>query len=216
VKEKFDSAEIISLIRTIAKDLTEKSNYLSELDSAVGDGDLGVTITLGMNAIEKGLNWLERKDIGTILMQSGMNCNRAASSTFGTILATALIRAGKVVLQKYEIGVNEMVYMLEAMEKGIKERGKADIGDKTVLDALVPMRTAFKKEIDLNKGLESALTEAYEAAQVGVEKTKDMVSESGRSKWLGERSVGHPDPGAIAFLLMLGSLITHLKKENDS
>lgn len=61
-----------------------------------------------------------------------------------------------------------------------------------------------------------ALTEGYGAAKVGVEKTKDMVSESGRSKWLGERSVGHPDPGAMAFLLMLGSLITHLKKENDS
>jgi dihydroxyacetone kinase-like protein len=215
VKEKFSSADLISIIRNIARDLIEKGNYLSELDSAVGDGDLGVTIALGMKAIEKGLNSLEEKDIGTILMQSGMNCNRAASSTFGTILATALIRAGKAAMQKYEIGVNEMVYMLEAMEKGIKERGKASVGDKTVLDALVPMRTAFTKAIDSNKGLESALTEAYEAAKVGVEKTKGMVSESGRSKWLGERSVGHPDPGAMAFLLMLESLIIHLKKEGS-
>ena len=152
------------------------------MDSAVEDGDLGVTIVLGMNAIEKGLNLLEDKDIGTILLQSGINFNREAFSTFGTILATVLMRTGKVVLQKHEINTNEMVCMLEAMEKGIKERGKANVGDKTVLDALVPMRTAFEKAINLNKGLGLGLNEGYEAAQKGVERTKDMISESVGSK----------------------------------
>jgi dihydroxyacetone kinase-like protein len=215
VKEKFNSADIISLLREIARDLIRASDYLSELDAAVGDGDLGVTITLGMNALEKELNLLVDKDIGTILIQSGMNFNRAASSTFGTIFATALMRAGKVVLQIHEIGPNEIVYMLEATEKGIKERGKSKVGDKTVLDAFVPMRDAFEKATQLNEGLEVALDKAYKAAKEGVEKTKDMISEAGRGKWLGERSLGHTDPGAMAFLLMLGSLITHLKKKSN-
>jgi dihydroxyacetone kinase-like protein len=210
MKEKLTSAEVVSLIRLIRQDLLALADGLSQLDAAVGDGDLGVTITLGMNAVEEGLKELEGKDIGTVLMKSGMNFNRAASSTFGTILSTALMRAGKSVSGKGEIGPADMAGMLQAAETGIMERGKASLGDKTVLDALIPLRKAFDEALAASEPLDAALAKACRAAEQGVEKTKAMVSGIGRGKWLGDRSMGHPDPGATVALRILESLIRHL------
>jgi dihydroxyacetone kinase len=216
MKDRLNSEDLIFLFRKVRKDIILQNEILTNLDAAVGDGDLGVTIILGMNAIEEGVQKLEVKDIGTFLIQSGMNFNRAASSTFGTVIMAALVGAGKVVLNKTEIDGKDIIRMLEEAESAIKKIGKAQIGNKTVLDALDPMKEAFEKAIGFGETLERALRKACEAAEQGVENTKKMKSEIGRGKWLGDRSLGHADPGAVALLMMMRSFLVHLREiENN-
>jgi len=216
VKGKLSCEDLIFLFGEVRKDIILQKEALTNLDAAVGDGDLGVTIILGMNAIAEGIQKSEAKDIGTFLIQSGMSFNRAASSTFGTVMMAALVAGGKAVLHKTEIDSRDIIRMLEEAENAIKKVGKAQIGNKTVLDALVPMKEALEKAIGFGEGLERALGKACEAAEQGVENTKKMKSEIGRGKWLGDRSLGHPDPGAVALLIMLQSFLVHLNEIEDN
>ena len=211
MSDSLSKVQIMHLVHQVEKELSNDINLLTDLDAVAGDGDLGVTVELGMRAVTEGFNSMPDVDIGTLLTKSGLNFNRAASSTFGTICATALMRAGKVAAGKNKVDTKDIVEMIEASESGIRERGKAKPGDKTVLDALVPMREAFSNAIQSGLDLERSFDLAIEAAQEGVEKTKIMVPSKGRAKWISERAIGHPDPGAMALLLMLNAFIKHLK-----
>jgi len=207
--------QVVHLIRQVEKELSSDIDHLTDLDAVAGDGDLGVTVRLGMEAVTEGFSSMPDADIGTLLTKSGLNFNRAASSTFGTICATALMRAGKSATGKHELDPNDIAEMIEASENGIRERGKASPGDRTVLDALVPMREAFSNAIQSGLDLDKSFDLAVEAAKEGVEKTKEMAAVKGRAKWISERAIGHPDPGAVALLLMLSAFVKHLKNVDN-
>ncbi len=136
--------DFIAILAKMADDLEAAKDYLTDLDSAVGDGDQGVTMTIGFRAIRKGLDALRGQDVGTIVMKSGMTFNGTAASTIGALLATAWMRAGREVRGKSEVGLADLVKMGEAAEAGLRERGKAEVGDKTVLDTVVPGVRALK------------------------------------------------------------------------
>lgn len=210
--DRLNTGQLMNLIRQVTEDLSHDIDLLSDLDAAAGDGDLGVTVELGMKAVVEGFDSMPDNTIGTLLATSGLNFNRVASSTFGTICATALMRAGKVAAGKHEINGDDIVEMIEASEDGIRERGKASLGDKTVLDALDPLREEFTKAIHSDLSLERALVSALKATEEAVERTKNMKATMGRAKWISERAMGHLDPGATALLLMLRAFVKHLKK----
>lgn len=193
-----DFKKMINVVKGI---MHENKDYLIELDAAMGDGDLGLTITAGFDAAAESINNYSGNDIGMALLQSAMAMNNAASSTMGTLVSSAIMRAGKPVKGKEKVDIEDFITMAEGTVEGIQARGKAKVGDKTILDSLVPAVDALKKELENGKTLAEAYMSAYQAAQKGVEATKDMVSQHGRAHYYGEKSKGKQDPGATVAML---------------
>jgi len=204
------SADVLAILEKMATDMEAQKDYLCELDGAMGDGDQGVTMAIGFGAIRKVLDALKDQDVGTIITKSGLAFNGTAASTIGALLATACMRAGREAKGKHEIGLTDVAKMLEAAQIGIQERGKAQVGDKTVLDALAPTVAALKAAAEKAVPLPEALTQSLAAAEAGLKATIPMKSKMGRAAWIAERSVGHQDPGATSFYLMWKSAVEYL------
>jgi len=206
MKETLTVEDVRAAIDKIGQDAVNAAEQLRELDASAGDGDLGVTMTVGWKAVHEALPNLGQGDIGTLLGQAGMTFNRAAASTFGVLLASALMRAGRELRGQTEIGLKDAARALEAAAQGIRDRGKADVGDKTMLDALVPAAAALKDAAEKGRSLAEGLESAAEAAKQGAESTVGLMPKFGRASWLGERAAKVQDPGATAVAIMLRSL----------
>ena len=204
------TADLLAILEKMATDMEAQKDYLCELDGAMGDGDQGVTMAIGFGAIRKNLEALKDQDVGAIITKSGLIFNGTAASTIGALLATACMRAGREAKGKREIGLADAAKMLEAAQIGIQERGKAQVGDKTVLDALAPTVAALKAAAEKGVPLPEALTQSLAAAEAGLKATIPMKSKIGRAAWIAERSVGHQDPGATSFYLMWKSAVEYL------
>jgi len=198
--------EFVQAWESVLDRLKAESAELSRLDAAAGDGDLGVTISIGCKAVRKVLPELADQDIGTIVARSGMAFNNAASSTFGALFAIGAMRAGKEAKAAEELDAGLLARMVRASEAGIKEKGKAERGDRTLLDSLGPSADALEAAVNDGKGLQDAVGLATDAARNGVESTKQMKAKSGRAAWIAERSAGQQDPGATAVLFMWEAL----------
>ena len=198
--------EFVQAWESVLDRLEAESAELSRLDAAAGDGDLGVTISIGCKAVRKVLPELADQDIGTIVARSGMAFNNAASSTFGALFAIGAMRAGKEAKAAEELDAGLLARMVRASEAGIKEKGKAERGDRTLLDSLGPSADALEAAVNDGKGLQDAVGLATDAARNGVESTKQMKAKSGRAAWIAERSAGQQDPGATAVLFMWEAL----------
>ncbi len=194
---------IPGIFRAISEDVVPQADTLRDLDSQIGDGDLGITVTRGMEAVIAGLDDLEGKPVSDQLARSGMAFNRAAASTFGVLFATAMMRGGAAVKGKDDAGVGDVVEIGRAALQGLMDRGKAKIGDKTLLDALAPAIDAFEEAQQAGKSLIECTDAAIAAAEAGLKATIDMQSKVSRASWVGERSIGVQDPGATAVTLML-------------
>jgi dihydroxyacetone kinase-like protein len=204
------SADVLAVLEKMATDLEGQKDYLCQLDGAVGDGDQGVTMAIGFRAIRGVLPTLRDQDIGAIVTKSGLTFNGTAASTIGALFATACMRAGKEVKGKHEIALADLAKMVEAAFVGIQERGKAQLGDKTVLDALAPTVAALKAAAAESLSLSDGLQRALAAADAGLKATIPLKSKIGRASWIAERTVGHQDPGATSFYLMLKSAVEYL------
>ncbi len=204
-----DFKGIMEAVRDI---MVENKDYLIDLDSAMGDGDLGLTMSAGFNAAVKSLNDYDGEEIGMALMQSGMAMNNAASSTMGTLVSSAIIRTAKIAKGKAKIDSETYIGMAEAAVQGIMDRGKAKVGDKTILDSLVPAVEALKKGIGEGKTIVEAYKEASYAAEEGFERTREMVSQHGRAHYYGEKSKGKLDPGAAVAMLATKAIFNYLNR----
>jgi len=205
MKQTLTHAEAVAALRKQAADLTARAEELRVLDAAIGDGDLGITITIGFQAVCEALPDLESADLSTLLMRSGMAFNRKAASTFGALYATMMMRAARVAKGVEAIGAAEYAEMLSAAVEGVQERGKAQRGDKTMLDALIPAAEAAKAATDSGASLAETAARAAEAAEEGARATVAMKSRTGRASWFSDRTEGVQDPGATAVSLMLRS-----------
>ncbi|MGD9494824.1 MAG: dihydroxyacetone kinase subunit DhaL [Armatimonadota bacterium] len=201
--DKLTAADVIAFLRVLAEEMPAHRDELRELDAQIGDGDLGITISIGMKAIGDGLAELQAEEPGVILARSGMNFNRAAASTFGAIFATALMSAGKHIAGQAEIGAADLPDMLEAAASGVSARGGAQPGEKTILDVLLPMAEALRADQEAAASLPSAARVMHGACLEALERTKQMEAKHGRGGWLKEKSVGLPDPGATAICMMV-------------
>jgi dihydroxyacetone kinase-like protein len=206
MKRVLTNDDVVAALQAIGDALTAQAEALRELDAAIGDGDLGITVTLGFQAVRETLPSLATSDISTILMRSGMAFNRKAASTFGALFATMLMRAAKEAKCLDQIDTPALARMVVAAAEGVMERGKAELGDKTLLDALVPAGVALTAAADKGASLGEALALATTAAENGMLATADMKSKMGRSSWFAERTVGIQDPGATAVTMMFRAL----------
>ena len=195
--------EVLGIFKTIAAEVMPQADVLRDLDAKIGDGDLGITITRGMSAVIEGLDDLKGTPVSNQLARSGMTFNRAAASTFGILFASAMMRGGAVVKDREDVGSADVVPIARAGLQGLMDRGKAKLGDKTMLDALAPAIEAFDKVQQAGKSLADATDAAVAACELATEATIEMQSKVSRAGWLGERSIGVQDPGATAVLFML-------------
>lgn len=202
--------DLLGVLRKMADELEAAKDFLCQLDAAVGDGDQGVTMAIGFRAVRSSLPALQGQDIGAIITKSGLTFNGTAASTIGALLATACMRAGREVKGRQEIGLADLVRMAVAAQAGIQERGKAQVGDKTVLDMLAPTVQALRTAADQGASLEDALNQSLDAAEAGVKATIPLKSKVGRAAWLADRTLGHQDPGATSFYLMWKSAVEYL------
>ncbi|MGB9679271.1 MAG: dihydroxyacetone kinase subunit DhaL [Thermoanaerobacteraceae bacterium] len=195
---------VIKVLDKIIEIIKENKEYLTELDSAIGDADHGINLERGFQAVKDKLATLtDSVDISTILKTVGMTLVSTVGGASGPLYGTAFMRAGQAVQGKDELTEEDIVKIFEAALNGIKERGKAEAGDKTMIDAIEP---AYKALIDgLNNKIElpEALNRAVNAAKEGMEYTKSISARKGRASYLGERSIGHQDPGATSSYLMI-------------
>jgi dihydroxyacetone kinase-like protein len=189
---------IISRVRGI---MEEQRDYLIKIDGEMGDGDLGITMTKAFTAADEFLASQDEGDLGKSLMQMGMQMNKAAPSTMGTLLATGFMRAGKALTGKSEVTVGDLAEAFDAFVTGLMERGKAQPGDKTIIDVLKPAAEALTAAGDAAPA--DAFAAAYEAAAEGLEKTKDMKAQHGRVAYYQEKAIGKPDPGGTAGLYIM-------------
>jgi dihydroxyacetone kinase-like protein len=209
-KTEIASLDLLYALEHASLDMVQRKDMLGELDATIGDGDLGVTIELGCHSLQSGLRNSKGCDIGAILVESGQNFSRAASSTFGILVATAFMRAGREVGGRATIGLSDLVKMGKAVSEGIQSRGGACLGDKTMLDAIIPAVRALEKAEKESRSLGEALDWAVLAARDGTESTIPLKARYGRAAWLSEKSVGVRDPGATAVSLFLDSFVRHL------
>lgn len=202
--------DLASILKKVATDLESHSEELRQLDAVIGDGDLGVTVELGSKALREYLASSDEDTIGQLLAKCGMQFNKASPSTFGTLLASAFMGAGKAVLGKEKIDIADTGLMGDGAIDGVKKRGKAEVGDKTMLDCLVPAVEAFKKELADGIDPEVALKDAVTAAEEGMKATIPMMSKHGRASWHRENTVGVQDAGATATYYLIESFVRHL------
>ena len=206
--ETIDSAQVVAATSRVGATLVASEAALTDLDQQMGDGDLGITLSkIGLALQEFAAGTPVEGDIGKWLGKAGMAANRAGSSSFGTLLSTALMRAGRAVTGKDVLTSDDLSAMFAAADAGVQERGKAQPGDKTVIDALQPAAQAFAAAVDAGQPLADAGAVALAAAKAGRDSVTPLRSKVGRAGWVGERTAGKVDPGCEAFVIMLGSLL---------
>lgn len=202
---------IKDILGNIVNTMLEAKDYLTELDSAMGDGDLGLTMNNGFGCLYNEFDKIEATDMGNVLMKLGMIMNTNVPSTMGTLISICLIKGAKEAKGKEELTLNDLVAVGRAAVKGVMEKGKTKLGDKTMLDALNPAVEALAEASKEGLSLENAFEKAYEAAEEGVEYTKQLKSVHGRAAYYGEKSLGRPDSGAVAVMFIFKGINSSFK-----
>ena len=198
--------DILRWLERIADVLHENAAYLTQLDSAIGDADHGINMDRGFTAVRAKFPTMATMDIATQLKTVGTTLVSTVGGASGPLYGTAFLRAGVAVAGKQQLGPADMVALLEAFLGGIVARGKAQPGEKTMVDALTPALAAAKEALNEGLPLKELVSRATQAAEEGMKATIPLLATKGRASYLGERSVGHQDPGATSSWLILRSL----------
>ena len=184
--------EVTDIIRAIGKKIEEEKDFLTELDNVIGDGDHGINMARGFQTVLTKLDSLATDDIGNILKTTGMALVSTVGGASGPLYGTAFMKAGALMAGKTDMSVDDFLACLDAAVEGVKMRGRSTQGEKTMLDAMIPALEAMRQALDTAE----VLLKGTQAAEAGVEYTKTIIATKGRASYLGERSIGHQDPGA--------------------
>lgn len=199
--------DALEWIKACTNVLAENRDYLTQLDAAIGDADHGANMDRGFKAVSNKLPELSDKDIGTIFKTVGMTLISTVGGAGGPLYGTFFLQAGMKTAGKMELTLTDWCVALEAALAGVVMRGKAELGDKTMVDALTPAVNALKKAVEENATIPQALQQSAEAAREGMLATIPLVARKGRASYLGERSAGHQDPGATSSYLILKAAV---------
>ena len=203
--DKLSFDDIKGFLKTMNRVAAEKKDYLIDLDSKMGDGDLGLTMAAVFSAIDEFAVSFGNDDIGELLMKGGMAMAKAAPSTMGTLMATGFMRGGKAVKGCTELGITELSLFWKAFVEGIMDRGKSKPGEKTIVDVLFPAAVAFEVSAAAGDDIVKAAAAAKKAADEGLELTMDMVAQHGRAAYYQEKSRELQDPGATVGAILIGA-----------
>jgi dihydroxyacetone kinase-like protein len=196
---------VVDWMKRFAAEMAENRAYLSRLDGDIGDGDHGTNMDRGMKKVLERLEGNESDDIGASLKAVGMALVSSVGGAAGPLYGTFFMQMGQATAGRSELDLATLAEALDAGVKGVQKRGKAEPGDKTMVDALLPAVDALREASQQGGDVGGALQRAAEAAREGMEATVPMVARKGRASYLGERSAGHQDPGATSTHLLLKS-----------
>lgn len=195
--------DVIQWLTECNRVLGENKDYLTQLDSDIGDADHGVNMDRGFKAVLAKLPTVADKDIGTIFKTVGMTLVSTVGGAGGPLYGTLFLQMGAATSNKMELTLADWAAALQAGLNGVVMRGKANLGDKTMVDALTPAVEALKTATANGADLLDALQSSAQAAEQGMLATTPLVARKGRASYLGERSAGHQDPGATSSHLLL-------------
>jgi phosphoenolpyruvate---glycerone phosphotransferase subunit DhaL len=209
--DTLDLLQVERALRTIARISAENEKYFCDLDGEMGDADFGKSIWAGFRAVLNELPSIDRADIGTFLIKVGTIFASHAGGTSGPIWGTAFLKAGLKAKGKTEITTSDLTQMGRAAVQGIMARGGAQVGDKTILDAIVP---ALDKIEELCRNgqpdLKAAFQSAAAVANAAIDGTRNWPAKRGRQSYAGERTIGTLDPGIVAVAMMLTAVANEL------
>lgn len=196
-----------AIIDVLTGAIHENKDYLGELDGHSGDGDLGFSMESAFGAIKAAADAYEGTEITQCLMKAAMDCNKAAPSTMGTLVSAGVMGIAKASKGKEALSDEDVAKLPGVIADAIMARGKAKLGDKTILDALIPMSEEVVKALEGGASLKDAYVKGAAVAREKAEATAGMQAQAGRAKWLGERAAEYPDGGAIMCAILAESLV---------
>jgi len=201
------SKDLIRVLEAMSHTIASHKDYLTELDAAIGDADHGINMDRGFSAIMGKLGSLDGACCGTVLKTAGMTLLSTVGGASGPLFGTAFMYAGNAIMGKYEIGADDVAKALDAAVEGVVKRGSASAGDKTMVDALLPVAEYMATEEYVLADSLDAMRKVLILAEDGMNSTEAMVARRGRASFLGERSAGHLDPGAVSSYLLIGAAV---------
>ena len=194
-------------IEMLQKVYAENKTYLTELDSAIGDADHGINMDRGFTNVRADLSKTDAPDISALLKTVAMTLIRTVGGAAGPLYGTFFLRASTACAGKTELQAADLVAMFEAGLAGVLQRGKAELNDKTMVDALNPALAAMKQALGNGSDVKQIMQQGAAAAEEGMKNTIPMLAKKGRASYLGERSIGHQDPGATSSHLLLKTAV---------
>ena len=195
--------QILDLLTAMSRKMEEQRDYLTELDNAIADGDHGINMARGFAAVEQKMKETDWQDAGALFKTVGMTLVSVVGGSAGPLYGTAFMRAGMAMTGKSDLTVDDLLTCLGAAIEGVMMRGKAVRGEKTMLDAMIPALDAMTEAHAAGHSAKEAVQAGVRAAWDGVEYTKTIAATKGRASYIGERSIGHADPGATSFTYLL-------------
>lgn len=207
-------ADVVAWLERLATVYEENRDYLTELDSPIGDADHGANMARGFSKVKEKLPTIQEKPLDGLLKDVGMTLVSTVGGSSGPLYGTLFMKAGMALKNKETIDLEAVVAMFDEALSGVVQRGKAELEDKTMVDALHPAVNALKQALADGVDLSDALQQATEAAEAGMKATTDMQARKGRASYLGERSVGHQDPGATSTYLLFQAAQETWKADN--
>lgn len=202
--------QIIKTLHDINTKINEEKDYLTQLDNEIGDGDHGINLARGFSAVDEMLQTSTYDDVGTLLKNVAMKLISVVGGSAGPLYGTAFLRASSITTNKTQLNIEDFINCMDVAIEGVKFRGKSTQGEKTMLDAMIPALNQMKQDYANNLSSKDILNNAVKAAYDGVEYTKTIIATKGRASYIGERSIGHQDPGATSFTYILETIYKEL------
>ncbi len=199
---EISQGQIEQAIQTTCKTVLRNEHYFSDLDGLAGDGDFGTSLATGFRQIDKEWDEIPKTDIGAMLLKISMIVSKHVGGSSGPIWGTGFMKGAMLTRGKQSVTLAELAEMLGSAIEGIQARGGAKLGDKTLLDALIPVHETLKKHA-ASGDKAAALKDAAEVADKAVDETRNLVAHRGRASQVGERSANTPDPGIVAVATIL-------------
>ena len=194
-----DSKKVIQILQEIAHKIEAEKDFLTKLDQPIGDSDHGINMARGFGEVEKKLPTLEGKDIGTILKTVGMTLVSTVGGASGPLYGSAYLKAGMAAAGKEELSMDDFLGVMKAATEAVEQRGKAVLDEATMLDAMIPSLKAMEEANAGGADAKAVLDAGVKAAWAGAEHTKELIATKGRASYVGERGIGHQDPGATSY-----------------
>lgn len=200
--------QTIEILNKVADKIIANKQYLTKLDSAIGDGDHGINMARGFSKVKEELEAGDFANNSEVVKKVAMTLISNVGGASGPLYGTAFLKASGVI--KEDITLENIVEIGEAVVAGIKMRGKAELRDKTMLDAVIPAVNTLQEDYESGVDLKEALTDCLKAAEEGKEATIPLVAKKGRASYLGERSKGHQDPGATSSYMIIETIVEEI------
>lgn len=207
-----ERTHIVHWLERCGEIFSQESDYLTDLDREIGDADHGLNMQRGFSKVVEKLPTIADKDIGFILKTTGMTLLSSVGGASGPLFGTFFIRAAQAAQGRDALTLEELYQTIREGAEGVASRGKAEAGDKTLCDVWGPVVDSLRQSCEQHQSIPAALDAACQVAESAAQKTIPMQARKGRASYLGERSIGHQDPGATSVMYMLQMLAAAAKE----